>query len=124
MSNIHLILSSRKPWDATYRTPEGQAIYKVEAAMPTLGARDIKISRVVPSFVDNQVTTKDEEAEFLRDSFAHLATVEYHTLRGSRIRMGELDVATNEYFKKDGWSFFGRWALRGRSHICRLNLNT
>ncbi|WP_210253170.1 hypothetical protein, partial [Beijerinckia sp. L45] len=25
MSRIHLSFSSRKPWDTTYRTPEGQA---------------------------------------------------------------------------------------------------
>ena len=52
-----------------------QRIYKVESASPILGARNIKISNHDRS-----------EAENLRDSFAHLATVEYHTT--SRIRMG------------------------------------
>jgi hypothetical protein len=77
----------------------------VEAAKPTLGTRDIKISKIIPSVVDDQAPTT-EEAENMRDSFAHLATIEYQTIHGSRIRMGDLDVATNEYFKKDGgWSF-------------------
>jgi len=76
--------------------------------MPTLGTRDIKILRVIPSLVDNQVPTTEEETEDLRDSFAHLATIEYQTIRSSRIRMGDLDVATNEYFKKDGWGTLGR----------------
>lgn len=72
--------------------------------MATLGTRDIKISKTVPSFVDHQITAKDREEENLRDSFAHLATVEYHTIRSSQIRMGTLDVATSDYFKREGWS--------------------
>jgi hypothetical protein len=105
MSNILLTLSSKKPWDTTYRTPEGQVIYKVESATPILGARNIKISKIMPSLFENETTTEGRgEAESLRDSFAHLATVEYHTIRTSRIRMGELDVATNDYFRKEGWS--------------------
>ena len=84
-------------------------IYKVESAAPTLGAREIKISKIVPS-IDNQIPTQDGEAENLKDSFAHLATVEYHKIRSSRIRMGDLDVATDDYFSKEGWSIknFGR----------------
>jgi len=104
MSNIHLTSSSKKPWDTTYRTPEGQVIYKVESATPTLGARNIKISKIMPSLFDNGTTIEGREAENLRDSFAHLATVEYHTIRTSRIRIGNLDVATNDYFRREGWS--------------------
>ena len=107
MSDTRFILSSTEPWDTTYRTQEGQVIYKVEAAAPTLGARDIKISKIIPS-LDNQI--QDGEAENLRDSFAHLATVEYHKIRSSRIRMGDLDISTDDYFSKEGWSLknFGR----------------
>ena len=77
-------------------------IYKVEYSVPLLEARTIKISKIVPSFLDNR--TKGGEAQDMRDSFAHLATVEYHTFRSSRIRMGSLDVATNDYFRREGWS--------------------
>ena len=104
MSNIHLTLSSTEPWDTTYRTPEGQVIYKVEYTVPLLDARTIKISKILPSFLDNRITTKGGEAQDMRDSFAHLATVEYHTFRGSRIRMGSMDVATDDYFRREGWS--------------------
>jgi len=76
--------------------------------MPTPGTRDIKTSRAVPSLVDNQAPTTKGGAEYLKDSFAHLATIEYQTIRSSRITMEDLDVATNEYFKKDGWGFLGR----------------
>ena len=104
MSNIHLTLSSKKPWDTTYQTPGGQVIYKVESATPMPGARSIKISKIMPSLFDNGTTIKGREAEDLRNSFAHLATIEYHTIRTSRIRMGELDVATNDYFRREGRS--------------------
>jgi len=111
MSNIHFILSSGNPWNAIYRTPEGEVVYKVKSTTPTLAGRDIKISRVVPSFVNNQVAPKGEEVKKLEDAFAHLATVEYRTIRSSRIRMGDLDVTTNGtngYFKENGRGFFGR----------------
>ena len=104
MSNMNLTLSSKKPWNTTYRTPEGQVIYKVESATPILGARNIKISKIMPSLFDNETATEGREVENLRDSFAHLATVEYHAIRTSRIRMGDLDVATDDYFRKEGWS--------------------
>jgi len=125
MSNIHLTFSSSKAWDATYRTPEGQVVYKVESAMPLLGARTIKISKIMPTFLDNRITTKGREAEYLRDSFAHLATVEYHTFRSSRIRMGSLNVATSDYFRREGWSLttLGRsviFKLWGRNNISQL----
>ena len=104
MSNILLTLSSKKPWDTTYRTPEGQVVYKVESTTAILGARNIKILKVMPSFFDNENMTKGREVENLRDSFAHLATVEYHTIHSSRIRIGGLDAANNDYFRREGWS--------------------
>jgi hypothetical protein len=72
----------------------------VESATPILGARNIKISKIMRSFFENETTTKGKETEDLRDSFAHLATVEYHTVCTCRIRMGDLGVATNDYFRR------------------------
>ena len=72
-------------------------IYKVVSESPTMGfmsgRRDIKISKIMPS------------AGRSRDSFAHLATVEYHMISSSRITMGGLDVSTDDYFRKEGWHF-------------------
>ena len=77
--------------------------------MPALGALDIKILKVVPSFVDDRITTEDNE-EDLRDSFASLATVQYRLFGSSRIRMGDLDVATSDYFRKvDRFKIVGRF---------------
>ena len=104
MSNIHLTLSSKTPWDSTYRTQEAQVIYNVESAKPLLGAQSIKISKIMPSFFDNRTTTKGSEAQYLKDSFAHLATVEYHMFHSSRLMMGSLDIATNDYFRREAWS--------------------
>ena len=84
------------------RTPEGQVIYEVKSATPILGARniDIKISKIMPSWFENETTTKGKETQNLRDSFSHMATVEYRTVYTCRIRMGDLDVATNDYFRR------------------------
>ena len=97
-------------------------IYKVESATPILGARNTKISKIMPSLLDNGTTTEGREAGNSRDSFAHLPTVEYHTTRTSRIRMGKLDVATSDYFRREGWSLtslgrlkFGGSELRGKN---------
>ena len=78
-------------------------IYKAKSATPTLGGQRIKISKIMPSFqVNDQIPTQGREEHF-RDSFAHLAIVEYRTFNSSRIRMGNLDVATSDYFRKENW---------------------
>ena len=79
-------------------------IYKVESATPIPGARNIRISTIMPPLFENETTTKGREAENLRDSLVHLATVEYRTIRTFRIRMGDLDAATNDCFRREGWS--------------------
>ena len=88
-------------------------IYKVESATSILSVRNIKISKIIPSLFDSGTTTEGREAENTRDSFAHLATVEYHTFHSSRIKMGNLDVATKDYFRSEGWSLssLGRLGL-------------
>ena len=109
--SIRLILSSRKPYNTTYHTEEGQVIYKVEAARPTLGSRTIKISKAIPTFVDDRVgvAPQDGKDELSKDSFGHLATIDYRMVQNSQIRMGStMDVSTGEYFKKEGWNFLGR----------------
>ena len=111
MSNVHLILSTGKPWDAIYRTPEGQVIYKAESAMPSLWGWDIKITKVIPSFLNSQVTTNDDESQELKDTFGHLATIEFRTTQSSRIRIGDLDVATNDYFQRERRSALAKLKL-------------
>ena len=126
MSSIHFTLSSRKPWNATYRTQDGQVIYKVESTMPKLGARNIKILKVVPSFADNRITRGEQDAEHLRDSFASLAAVDYRTFSSSRIRMGDLDVATGDHFKKVGSAisrFVGRFVIFNLGGVLSLMSN-
>jgi len=78
--------------------------------MPAPGAREIRVSKAVPSFVDDEVAGDD--GELSKDSFGHLATFEYRTVLDSRIRMGDtMDVSTDEYFKKEGLIFFGRFVV-------------
>ena len=105
-ATTQLFLSGR-PWDATYRTAEGQVVYKSKLAMPE--KRDIKISRIIPSIVDSRplagVPTNSSGKE---NSFGHLARIECHMRRAVRIRMGDLNVATSEYLKPDKSGFWAR----------------
>lgn len=83
---MHLYLSSREPWNATYINEEGQAIYKTSTPWTSLGKRVI-IDKIAlnPSNVE------------LKD---HLAEVQYNLLTSSRIKYGGEDLSTSRYFKK------------------------
>ncbi|KIM49884.1 hypothetical protein M413DRAFT_439018 [Hebeloma cylindrosporum] len=123
MANTRLIISSRKPYNATYHTEEGEMIYKVEAASVTPGARTIKISKAIPSLIDDSVA--GSEGKLSRSSFGHLATIEYRMVQDSWIRMGgTMDISTGEYFRKEGWTLLGRNRIftgpDGREYIWKL----
>ena len=69
--------------------------------------RRIKISRVLPSNIrDLLVDASDKEG--LRDSFGYLGEVNYNAFCSSRIRYGEQDIPTNEFFRKGSLSCMGR----------------
>ncbi|XP_006458728.1 hypothetical protein AGABI2DRAFT_176960 [Agaricus bisporus var. bisporus H97] len=40
--------------------------------------------------------------------FAFYAQVEFHSFSSTRFRYNSLDVSVSEYFRKEGWSWFGR----------------
>jgi hypothetical protein len=61
-------------------------IYKVESANATVGARDIRISKVAPSLVDVSCATQGGDKELLKDSFVQLATIEHHMMLNSPSR--------------------------------------
>ncbi|KDR82168.1 hypothetical protein GALMADRAFT_90776 [Galerina marginata CBS 339.88] len=109
MPSRHLYLSSNKPWKSTFTTVEGQVIYKAESG------RTITISRILQSL---------NHGNTLMDSFEHLAEIEYHTFRKSRIRYGGRDQTVNEFFRKQGWGFFGRNRVftgpNGREYLWKL----
>ena len=80
---MHLYLSSRELWNATYTYEEGQAIYKTSTLWTSLGKRVI-IDRIPlnPSNVE------------LKD---HLAEVQYNLFRSRRIKYGGEDWSTSRY---------------------------
>jgi len=100
---MQLYLSAEYPWNTNYCTEEGQVIYKVESDGPMY--RTMKISRITPSKINTEATDEDEA---LRDTFAQLGEIDYHTFRISRIRYGEQDTPVDEYFRKGEMGFFGR----------------
>jgi len=101
---MQLYLSAEYPWNTNYCTEAGQVIYKVESNGPAY--RTMKVSRIIPSKINAELATDEDEA--LRDTFAHLGEIEYHTFRTSRIRCGEQDTPVDEYFRKGEMGFFGR----------------
>jgi hypothetical protein len=44
----------------------------------------------------------------LEGHFAFYAQVEFHTFQSTRFRYNGLDVPVDEFFRKEGWSWFGR----------------
>ncbi|KAF8802958.1 hypothetical protein BYT27DRAFT_7049005, partial [Phlegmacium glaucopus] len=102
---MHLYLSTNDPWNATWCNNEGQVIYKSESPMCfTLGPRLITIKRILPPNVDNE--------HAMRDSFSHLAEIDYSYFFTSRIRYNGIDMATTEFFRKSGG-----WGLSGRNRV-------
>jgi len=99
-----LFLSGR-PWDAVYRTAEGQVVYKAELTMPE--KTDIMISKVIPTIVDTRLLAGVPTGS-KGNSFGHVATIECQMRRAVRIRMGDLDVPTDEYLKADKSGFWAR----------------
>ncbi|KAF9443147.1 hypothetical protein P691DRAFT_680154, partial [Macrolepiota fuliginosa MF-IS2] len=44
----------------------------------------------------------------LQDQFAFYAQIEFHTFNSTRFRYNSRDVPVSEYFRKEGWSWYGR----------------
>ena len=92
---MHLYLSSREPWDATYTNEQGQAIYRTSTPWRSLGKR----------VIIDRITLNPSNVE-LQD---HLAEVQYNLFTSSRIKYGGEDLSTSRYFKKtEGREALGR----------------
>ena len=86
---MHLYLSSRSPWNATYSNAAGQIIYQAEHPRRLFSSRSpITVRRVLPNM----------------SSFP-LAEIDYHTpaFCSPHIRYNGIDFNTNEYFSKTGF---------------------
>ncbi|KAF8162639.1 hypothetical protein B0H34DRAFT_692261 [Crassisporium funariophilum] len=127
---MHLYLTSHSPWNTTYRTESGQTMYKTDAPI-RIATRPMTIFRVRPSLTPPTPGTDTDTDDALQDHFAHLAEIEYHTFRTSRIRYGEIDMSVNKFFKRQGWEWYGRnrvfkgpngkeYAWHLTSRVCKL----
>ncbi|KAF9463420.1 hypothetical protein BDZ94DRAFT_1258757 [Collybia nuda] len=101
--NLHL--SDRSPINATYFNDDGQAIYKVETPI-RLGTRTSTITRVIP----NDATPNDGDGDEvdMRDRFGFLAQIEHKPFSSSVIKFGGIETEVKHYFRKEGWSWYGR----------------
>jgi len=100
---MRLVLSARNPWNANFCNEGGQVIYKVES--PGLITRTINISRVLPAGEAEGVGAS--EAQF-RDVYELVAEIDYHFFGTSYIKYGGVNLAVNDFFRKGGFSFWGR----------------
>lgn len=102
--NMNLILSDRSFLNATYSNDAGQVIYKVETPKK-LTTRISTITRVIP----NDVTLKGYSDEVdMQNRFGFLAQIEHKPISSSVIKFGGVEVETKEYFRKQGWGWYGR----------------
>ncbi|TFK24650.1 hypothetical protein FA15DRAFT_687403 [Coprinopsis marcescibilis] len=92
------ILSKDEPWNATYCTPEGQAMYKATSPAKLTG-RKAYIDKIIP----NGVVAHDME-----DRFTRLAQIDFHTFTSSKITMGGITRHTDDIFRKKRVGWFGR----------------
>lgn len=47
----------------------------------------------------------------LEGHFAFYAQVNFHSFQSTRFCYNGLDVPVSEYFRKEGWSWYGRWVV-------------
>lgn len=102
---MNFILSDRSFLNATYSNEAGQVIYKVETPKG-LTTRVSTITRVIPNDV---IPLKGDSDEVdMRDRFGFLAQIEHKPISSSVIKFGGVEVETKEYFRKEGWGWYGR----------------
>lgn len=58
---------------------------------------------------EDEVGSSTRGVPVLEGHFAFYAQVEFHTFASTRFRYNGLDVPVSEYFRKEGWSWFGRY---------------
>jgi len=103
---MQLILSTNTPWHTNYCNEDGQVLYKADSPGLGLTGRTVKISRVLPPVI-HEDTEAVNDAE-LRDVYEHLAELDFRVFKSSRIKYQLIDQSVSEFFRKGGFSFWGR----------------
>ncbi len=57
---------------------------------------------------DGEARPSGSEVPVFEGHFAFYAQVEFHKVQSTRFRYNGLDVPVSEYFRKEGWSCYGR----------------
>ncbi|KAH6907038.1 hypothetical protein BKA70DRAFT_1286083 [Coprinopsis sp. MPI-PUGE-AT-0042] len=92
------MLSTTEPWNAIYRTPDGQAAYRAETPYKLLKARR--------TFIDKFEVVDD--GYYVEEVVTKLAEIEYHTFKSSKITIGDKTKRTDDIFHKKRWGWYGR----------------
>ena len=116
MSNIHLTLSSKKPFGYNISDARGPGdLYSGVSHANTGSAQhqDIENSAFLVWERDHNKRRRNREVEGLICTSGDSGVP---SIRTSRIRMGDLDVATTDYFRREGWNLsLGRSAAEPTS---------
>jgi hypothetical protein len=107
---MRLILTTATPSNAVYTDASGAPQYKVNTPF-ALHDRTTAISRVVAHDIPrrhSQSTDGHEAEPQERERFAGLAHIDWHLLDSSVIRFGGRELATRDFFRKEGWGWYGQ----------------
>ncbi|TFK24651.1 hypothetical protein FA15DRAFT_669378 [Coprinopsis marcescibilis] len=120
---MQLVMSSRKPWSASFSTSEGQVLYRSECPW-ALGTRTATIYKVIPSEVTPVVGGIS-----MQDQFSKIGEVKFHLLSSSKITIGTNNYTSSTLFRRSGINLLGlgsdrvftgpdgreyRWVMRQR----------
>lgn len=132
---MRLILSSEHPRNSSYSTETGEVLYKIDK--PVKITSDVATIRKAVRTV-NGVWHGDSNgpssspshgrgngsgsgAPVFEGHFAVYAQVEFHDFGSTRFRYNGLDVKDSDFFRKQGFSWYGRYvcplAISGHTHV-------
>ncbi|KAG2021255.1 hypothetical protein CC2G_006509 [Coprinopsis cinerea AmutBmut pab1-1] len=91
------ILSHIIPWNASYSTPDGQVIYRIQTSSDIWRPR----KAVIEKAISNKEFGEEEQ-------LTRLGEIEFHVLRSSKITLGDVCRAAGDIFRKRGLGCYGR----------------
>jgi hypothetical protein len=100
---LDLHFSHDSPRNAVLCTSGGQTMYKIKTPHKIWGRKSSTISRIITNLADDDDADGDDDSEAqLKDKFGHLARIDWHLIRRTRVVFGGRDFPFESHFKKDG----------------------
>ncbi|KAJ6606064.1 hypothetical protein DFH09DRAFT_1119210 [Mycena vulgaris] len=105
---MQLFLTTATPSNSVYTDESGVPQYKVNT--PFKLDRTTAISRVVEHGIPRRSGSMDGHDAGIEEGerFASLAHIDWHLVESSVIRFRGRELATRDFFRKEGWGWYGR----------------